>query len=503
MDENKEESKTVRYKLQKQELSSERKEREELNKKRRQSIFKTISLVIVSVIFGFFLAYSFFKNIEIIGILKDTNSVNEKTALLEEYMENIWLYRNDYDDLDTILSDKAYYGMTSFEEDPYTAYMSASELSSFQDGINMNFVGIGVTYSNEGNIFQVKRVLKDSPAEIAGIEAGDILTKVDDIDIKDKTTEEVRTMVTGEEGTLVKITVNREGEEINFLVKRAQVDSTVYGEIIDDVAYIQLFSFGLHTADEMQKYLDSYIDYSKLVIDLRDNSGGYQTAVEDIASFFLKNGDVIMSQTDANGQSVNYKASGKKNYNNFKKIVLLVNENTASASEVLTAALSEHLDYVTIVGTTTYGKGVVQTTYPLKDGSAIKITAYKWLTPKGNWINGEGIKPDVEVKLHDIFYKVALEMDQETKLSYDSVSPYNIIASLALDYLDYDVERYDGYFDKSLEESLTKYQMEHDLKANGVLDTDTYQALISSVKRAYNSDREKDSQLQAALDILR
>ena len=94
-------------------------------------------------------------------------------------------------------------------------------------------------------------------------------------------------------------------------------------------------------------------------------------------------------------------------------------------------------------------------------------------------------------------------MDQETKLSYDSVSPYNIIASLALDYLDYDVERYDGYFDKSLEESLTKYQLEHDLKANGVLDTDTYQALISSVKRAYNSDREKDSQLQAALDILR
>lgn len=485
----KQEDKVV-VKLTKQPLASERKEI-------RQKRLKVFLIVFICLLMG------------VVGLLIGLNIAKPKTSeinttKLEEikyYLENVWLYNDDYENIDTYLEDKAYYGMADFDDDPYTTYMSTDEVSEYASSINMDYVGIGVQYN--ASSFIITRVFKDSPAENAGIEEGDIIVSIDNENVSGKTSDEIKELVLGQQGTTIDLTVNRAGQEITMTVVRAQIDGTVYAYTKDDYVVLEISSFGQNTGNECIKYLDDYTDYSKIIIDLRDNGGGYESAVQEVAGIFLGKDKVMMHKIDTNGNSLTDYTISNACYDNFKKIVILTNGSTASASEVLTLALKEGHDDVTIVGETTYGKGVMQTQYSLSDGSVIKLTTAYWTSPNNNSINGIGISPDIEVKLDDIFYETVYKFnDENDTYKYDSVSTFVRIAQMELNYLGYTCDRNDGYFDNSTLVALNNFKADNQLDTDGILDNNTYEALYSKVISLYSNDESKDVQMLKGIEVL-
>ena len=491
-----EEEKKIIVKLKKEPLQSEREEIREHKRHRRLVVLLSFLLFIAGYALGAGLTSLR------TGSPYQPHSDNKFDAI-KEYLSRVWLYSNDYDDLEQVIEDKAYYGMTYFEEDPYTTYMSKEELDSFSSGINMDYVGIGVQYYLINDTATITRVFKESPAENAGIKVGDILRAVDGISLEGADTDMIRSLVLGEEGTTVDITLDRAGEEMTITVVRGEVYSTAYAEVQDGCLILSIMSFGDNTANECIKYLDDYTGYDSIIIDLRDNGGGYQTAVQEVAGLFLGKGQTVMNQTYNNGTTDVAKTISYAYYDNFKKIIILVNGNTASASEVLTLCLSELHENCTVVGEMTYGKGVVQSSYRLNDGSALKVTTSAWTSPEGRSINGEGIMPDIEVKLDDIFYLLVANMEEDETYETDSVSQYNRLAQMALSYLGYDPGRTDGYFDGEFRNALNRFKAANGLPTDGILDYETYDAIFDEVAYTYALDYSKDPQLNKAKELIK
>ena len=491
-----EEQEKVTIKLHKELLESERKELKE-KRKRKFLIFLLCFLMLVSGLVGGFALSSALKGSSTALFKKD------KFDKILTYFDALWLYKNDYDDLKTTMEDKAFYGMTRFEDDVYSSYMSKEEIADFQKNINMNYVGIGAQYSFTGGVGTITRVFKGSPAEAGGMLPGDIIYKVDDQTLEGLDSDQIKERITGEEGTTVKVTVLRSGKEIELTMHRAPIEYTVYAEQKDDYIILEIMSFGDTTADECIRYLDEYQGYSKLIIDLRDNSGGYQDSVQKVAGLFIGKDKVVLQETDSENVTESYKTIVEKYYDNFKKIIVLTNKNTASAAEVLSICLKEQHENATLVGETTYGKGVVQKSFYLEDGSALKITSSYWSSPNGVSINKEGVKPDVEVKLDPVLYETAYAMEEDDKYEYDSVSNFVKVGEEGLKFLDYNVDRVDGYFDEAFKDALLKYKQDNGLVEDSILDYETYNAIISSVIREYNNNPNKDYQMMKAKELLK
>ena len=489
----------VRYKLKKQMLPSEREEIKEKKRHRNLMILICIVCLLIGIQVGLLIGFG--KNA--VAPLTGGDGTSLKYDIIKSYFDDLWLYANNYEDLDSTLSEQALHGMTYFEDDPYTTYQSNKEMNDFASSINMNFVGIGVSYTMNDDLPFILRVYKDSPAEKSGLLPGDIMMSVDGIDIRGKETDEIKELVLGEEGTKVTIGINRQGQDLVFEINRGPVDSTVYAYDKEGILVLELLSFGEHSYEECIKYLEPYTNHDKLIIDLRNNTGGYQTAVEKIAGLFLPDKSIVMRVVDKEGNEVNSYVNSNVYYDNFKEIALLINGDTASAAEVLTMALVEQHPNTYTVGETSYGKGVVQSTIQLYDGSAIKLTTSKWLSSKGVWINEVGIKPQYEVLLHDALYEYYWSMEEDETYAYDSVSEFVRIAETGLDYLDYDVKRTDGYFDESFKLALEKFEAKHNLEVDGILDDKTYTAIVSEVTRVYAVDDSKDVQLLKALELIK
>lgn len=487
-----EEEKVV-YKLKKQPLSSEIKERKE---KRKRGIFVTV-LAVLFLVLGILIGIAASSLDD--GLDSDGTNIYKKFQEIERYMDSFWLYGNDYEDLNQVLEDNAFYGMTRFEHDPYTSYMSVEDYDEFNSSINMNIVGIGISYIQLDDVTTIMRVLKDSPAEQGGLMAGDIIKRIDGVDISGMTTDEISELALGDDGTVVNIEVMRDGEVLSFDIVRAAIDATTYAYSEDDHVVLDIDSFGMNTYNECIHYLEDYRDYEKLIIDLRDNTGGYQTSVQEVAHLFLGDDVLVMSQEFKDGRREEYYTVGSEYYDNFKEIVVLVNEHTASAAEVLAIALKEQHPNTTLMGTTTFGKGVVQTSLVLDDGSVLKVTTSKWLSPNGEWINGEGINPDIEVLLDDILYETYTMMEDGDVLTLDSVSPFNILASESLEFLGYDIARKDGYFDESLQAAISAFQADKGFEVTGELDSVTYETIISNVIKEWAMNPQKDRQMLEAI----
>ena len=487
------EEEKVIVKLKKQPLKSER---EEIRLKKRHNFLLVLACVFL-FISGIVVGICIFS----LNNKSEDIAAYNKFEEIKEYMNRVWLYKNDYEDLSSVLDDKAYKGMLSFDDDAYTTYMSSTELETYSSSINMNYVGIGVQYNSYN--FTITRVYKDSSAYNSGIEVGDVICKVDGKEVNGKSTTELREMVTGKEGTTVDITLSRKGEEFTVTVVRSGMDNTVYASAYDNYVVLEIMSFGNNTGNECIKYLDDYRDYENIIIDLRNNGGGYEKSVQEVAGIFLGKDKIVMHKVYVNNDVDTDYTISNAYYDNFKNIVILTNGGTASAAEVLTLALKEQHDNVTIVGTTTYGKGVMQTSYLLKDGSAVKVTMAYWTSPNNVSINGVGIEPDEEIKLADLFYEVAYGYPMEdVSYTYDEVSEYIKITQLSLDYLGYKVDRKDGYFDDSTLRALNTYKADNNLEVDGILDSSTYSILYSSVVYAYRYDESKDLQMIRAKEII-
>lgn len=487
----------VVIKLKKVPLESER---QELKQKRREN-FLIILLVFVIFVTGIGVGYGISK----INFNNDgykAHSDNKYDAI-KEYFKNVWLYKNDYENLDELLDDKAIDGLSSFANDPYTSYMSKEEMEEYANHINMDYVGIGLQYSLFDNVATVLRVFKESPAEKAGLREGDIFLKVDDTVLTEENIDDLKSMVQGVEGTTVRVTVDRNGEELEFSIARGKITSTVYAEAKDDYVILEIMSFGESTAEECIKYLKGFTDYHKLIIDLRENGGGYQTALQKTATLFVGKDKVVMNQTYNDGKTEKAMTIGNTCFDNFEQIVILVDGGTASAAEVLTLCIKENHPNCIIVGEQTYGKGVVQSNYLLEDGSVLKITTSAWTSPSGKVIEGEGITPDIEVSFPDIFYMPATGIEEDDVYKYDDVSYVIQVAQMALQAIDYNVERTDGYFDSQFEEVLDTFKKDNGLNVDHILDYETYLAIVSKVNYEYAFNEDRDTQLNKAKEILR
>lgn len=283
--------------------------------------------------------------------------------------------------------------------DPYTKYFTAKEYTYFKDQIDMKFVGIGVHIEMVPEGVKVVSLIEGAPAEATGILQGDIIISADGTSLAGLSSEEAVGLIMGEEGTIVKLKVKR-GEnilDINVIRKEIKTPTVVGNMLNNHIGYIQLESFGNETPKEFNEILqglknqraDSYI------VDLRNNPGGYMNAALDIAGYFIGNKTAMVVEDKKNNRE---KLAGfKHDYLIDKPVVFLINEYSASASEILAAAVKDY-DKAYFIGTNSYGKGVAQSLYEFTDGSALKTTTLRFLSPFGNVINKVGISPDLKIE---------------------------------------------------------------------------------------------------------
>ena len=301
----------------------------------------------------------------------------------------------------TKLIEGAKKGLTAALDDPYTVYFDSKEAAEFKSDLKgeIKEAGVGIEMMKQGDYVVVTRTLPDNPARKAGVHAGDVIFAINGEEVWDKDTEIIASKLRGASGEKVKLTVARDKQKLNFELVREKINN-VSADISyqDKTAIISVYRFSEDTGTLVQSFTKDFKNrgINKVILDLRNNGGGYVTAARDLLSLWL-DGDKILTQKSATiGQTITYAKRGEASLKDMKTIVL-VNNATASASEIVAGALKDYKK-ATIVGTKTYGKGVVQTMLELSGGSLLKITTAHWYTPEGQTINKTGITPDVEVE---------------------------------------------------------------------------------------------------------
>lgn len=300
------------------------------------------------------------------------------------------------------LVESAINGMVSSVGDEYTSYSDKDVTDNFNEAVNGKYMGIGALIMKSENDLVIYKVFEDSPSYKAGLKDGDIILKLDDKDTKDMSVNDIASIVKNDRNKEVKILVKRGEENLDITIVKDMVElPVVSGKVINHndkkIGYISLSIFSSVASEQFNKQLVKLEKegISGLVIDVRGNSGGYLTTVTDIASYFLKKGDIIYKL------EVNDKVTVRKDKTKESRdypVAVLIDKNSASASEILASSIKESYNGY-VVGTNSYGKGTVQQTLVLSDGSMIKYTIEKWLTPLGNWINEEGVVPTNYVEL--------------------------------------------------------------------------------------------------------
>ena len=343
-------------------------------------------------------------------------AVQEKLTEIEGLMNNYYLDELDSDQIETWL----YKGAVAGLGDPYAAYYTEEEYQSLRDSTNGSYCGIGVEISQNisTGIVTITRVFEDGPAMEAGLCPGDILYKVGDMEATGQDLTMIVSRIKGEENTEAQISVARDGEEdyLEFQVKRRVIEiQTVSSAMLENqIGYIAITSFDDVTSEQFIKALDELETQGikGLIVDLRDNGGGLVSSVCAILDRLLPEGLIVYTE-DKYGNREEETSDAEHYFD--KPLAVLVNGNSASASEIFAGAVKDY-EIGTLIGTKTYGKGIVQKIYPLSDGTAVKLTVSKYYTPKGNNIHGIGIEPDVEIELDEALEKkavVSLEEDNQ------------------------------------------------------------------------------------------
>ena len=377
-----------------------------MEKDRKYRIYKTIMLIAISIFITFMVTsislYTYFSNNPITISLssKDTNNISSKIKKYREIIDKYYLGEID----ENKLEEGAIKGYIEGLGDPYTEYISKEDMKDYLDDTMGNFVGIGIYMikNTQYDKIQVLSTIKGSPAEKAGIQAGDIIISVNGIEYKADDMTTASNNIKGEEGTKVTIELLRGVQNLKYEITREKVKvNQVEGKVIsNNIGYIQFTSFDETTA---QDFKTKYEELAKkgiqsLIIDLRNNGGGIVDQALEIADYITTKDSVLLYEVDKNNKETVKKSKNDPIIN--MPIIILTNENTASASEILAGALKD-LEKAKTVGTKTYGKGVIQQILKLNDGSGLKVTIEEYQTPNRNKINKVGIEPDEKVELPD------------------------------------------------------------------------------------------------------
>ena len=387
---------TVRRKPAKKEVE------EEIKVVKNSVAFSLIEVIVIVLITGIVVSvasglivynnYDKLNNISIVPKSDFDEFYKHYNKILEGYVEEV--------DKDALI-DAAIGGMYNYLGDEYSMYLDEQNTNELSEQLEGEYTGVGIeittTYDDNNNpTIKINKVFKNSPAEAAGLKKGDIITKVDGEEMLDSN--QVANTIKGGDKESYEITFIRDGKEETLTLTRRKVFiNSVNSEEHGNVGYIKIDTFSATTVDQIKKVLDGFSkNINSVVIDVRDNTGGYLDTAYDVANLFLPKGKVIYQLKNREGVTTSYKADSGV-YRKFNKMVVVINESSASASEILTLALKESGN-ATVVGTKSYGKGTVQETANLKSGSMIKFTTSYWLSPKGNSINKTGITPDIKIE---------------------------------------------------------------------------------------------------------
>ena len=394
-----------------------------------QRVYKIIMLIILTAFITFMITsislYTYFtKNPAYTLITGESTSVENSNIdsylnRIKSVIEKNYLWKDEIDEKK--LKDGAIEGYVKGLGDKYTEYIPKSEMKEFTENITGSFVGIGIymiSDEDSGRVI-VYYPIPESPAEKAGIKPGDAIISVNDVEYTSNDFNKIADYIKGEVGTKVKLVIERDGKKLDFEITRQKIEvNPISSKILkNNVGYINLPSFDSDSSKRLKEKTDDLVSKGakSLIIDLRNNGGGIVDESTKIADYFLDKDKTIMTTKDNKGKEEVEKTKSKMTYN--MPLVILTNENTASASEILTAALKEN-ERAKIIGTKTYGKGVIQAVLTLSDGSGIKITTAEYFTPNGTEINKKGISPDIEVKLPDTIKNIyAVKEDDDTQLN--------------------------------------------------------------------------------------
>lgn len=383
--------------------TEQKKTRKGVRRKNPFTHSEVIFLVVITAVISIFTTYTIVR----VSDTKSELGMSDDEKALQEFIDT---YQNIldsyYEDVDSQeLIDHAIAGMLSGLDDPYSIYFDEDRSSTFDATLEGSYNGVGLEVYNDTDMnIVVSRVFEGSSAEEAGIEAGDIIKEVDGKDLTGKATTEFSDYTKEKEDDEFQVVYLHDGEEKTATLKRKviiirSVTSEVLEENDKKIGYIQVDIFSATTYNQFEKAVQKLENeqVEGMIIDLRDNTGGHLSVVTDMLSLFLDDSHVIY-QIEDKDQTTKYYSTGKetKEY----PVVILQNGNSASASELFTAAMKEEYG-AKVVGTTSYGKGTVQELNTLQDGTQYKFTTKKWLTPKGNWVHEKGITPDVEVELDE------------------------------------------------------------------------------------------------------
>lgn len=360
---------------------------------------------------------------------KNSQISSEIPSELEEFIQTYHNIITDYYeevDHDQLL-EAGINGMLEYLDDDYSVYMNEEISEEFNEQVEGKYTGIGVEIiQQEDGKVSISKVFDNSPASKAGLQAGDIFIKIGDTDVVGKTSSEISALIKGSDVKEVSIVMDRNGEEKTFelTLEEVEIDSVnskIFEKNGQKIGYLEVTIFASNTSTQFERKLleleGENID--SLIIDVRDNSGGYLSSVTDIASLFMDKSKIIY-QLDTKG--VIEKVYANSNTSRDYDISVLINQNSASASEILAAALQESYG-ATVVGVNSFGKGTVQKAYQLESGATVKYTIQKWLTPNGNWINEVGVTPDIEVMMDGEYYQNPCdETDTQLQKALEEIS---------------------------------------------------------------------------------
>lgn len=408
-----------------------------------------------------------------------------------------------FEEIDSdILIEGALEGMADAVGDPYTEYLDEVESSSFEEDISGSFQGIGAEVMKDGEYVRIISPIANSPAAEAGLQANDLIAEVDGESVADLTLNEAVALIRGPEGSEVKLTLIRGEEQFSMTLTRAEIPiETVFYEVDENnptIGYVNIVNFNSPTYTETVEAIQSLQNdgVEKIIFDVRGNPGGLLTSAIEISNIFVPNGEpIMMTEYRQDTEPTVYEASD--DFGDFKyegDAILIVNEGSASASEILAGAMQSV--GIPIYGQTTFGKGTVQSIVDLGATDELKFTSGKWLTASGEWINEIGIEPDVPVELPE-YAQLFIVNPSATYQEGDSSAEVKNLKSV-LTALNYSVSENET-FDETVVEAVRDYQTNNDLEVDGIVASDTARSLTDDLREKIEKN---DTQYEAAFEAI-
>lgn len=430
----------------------------------------------------------------------DLEDIRAHVDIIKDFV----IYLNDKKNMNIDIDEFTNYIYFSFfsQLDKYTQYMPKEDFDNFSTSMGGQFTGVGIILEKQDDFIKITNTLPNSPAEKAGILANDTIVKVDEKNICKMSISDVKKLITGEENTNVTLTVKRKSQTLNIIIKREIITiSSIREKLLDgNIGYIQIVEFKNNTTEQFVNSITNLIEKKadKFIIDVRNNPGGSLQTVLDILDLFIEDKPLMYKKSYYYGDECFESTKGKFDY----PVCVLVNENSASASEIFAGAMQD-TKRAKIVGKTTYGKGIVQTLYPLKNDAAIKITTAEYFTPNKNSVHKIGITPDYIIE-----NKADVDIEEYPKLNKKRKAVLNDIgldvlgAEMILKTLGYNVTEPDGIFDKLTFEQLKKFQTDNNLFSYGKLDFTT-QDLLTKKFNIFIENNKIDYQMKKAIELLK